>query len=132
MIFAYNLGDVLGLSSIQRVSIKYPTGPTLIQIANMVLFTVFVLWWPLLNNFNLCFLWCIWIGSQGGTCYTNFMFLANAKTNLPEDMNLNFYERELVVNLLLISQGVGTFFAAAFGFFFMQFEWPEMLYNPPG
>jgi len=80
--FAYNLGDVLGLSSIQTLSIRFPFGPTLIQILNMLLFIVFVLWLPILTNFNIIFLWCILIGTQGGTCYTNFMFLANAKTNL--------------------------------------------------
>jgi hypothetical protein len=98
----------------------------------MILFTCVVLKWHVFSNFNIVFLWCIVIGTMGGTCFTNFMFLANAKTNLPEDLNLNFYERELVVNLLLISQGIGIFFASAFGFFVMQYKFPEMLYNPPG
>jgi hypothetical protein len=47
-------------------------------------------------------------------------------------MALNFYERELVVNLLLISQDIGCFFAAVFGFAIMQYWYPEMLFNPPG
>lgn len=94
---------MFGLASIQTLSIRFPFGPTLIQIANTFIFVIFCLWFPFISNFNVIFLWCVAIGTQGGTCYTNFMFLANAKTNLDEDLNLNFYERELVVNLLLIA-----------------------------
>jgi hypothetical protein len=52
------------------------------------------------------------------------MFLANAKTNLKEDLNLNFYERELVVNLLLISMDIANFFAAVLTFVVMQYSFP--------
>jgi len=112
------LGDIIGLSSIQTLSIVYPEGPMLIQILNLVLFSLNQ-YYHVITNFNFIFVWCIWIGMQAGTCYTNFMFLANAKTNLKEDLNLNFYERELVVNLLLISMDIGNFFAAVSSFAIM-------------
>lgn len=84
--FAYNLGDILGVSSIQTMSIEYPTGPTIIQITNLVLFSFLSLQWNIITNYWLIFLWLIFIGAQGGTCYTNFIFLANAKTNLKQDL----------------------------------------------
>ena len=102
MIFAYNLGNVVGLSSLQTYTLRFPSAPTLLQLLNLVLFCL-NMFMPVIKNFNVVFLWCIWIGAQAGTDYTNFMFLANTKTNLECDMALNFYERELVVNLLLIS-----------------------------
>jgi len=123
LITAYCLGDIIGLSSIQTLSIVYPEGPMLIQIINLVLFSLNQYYY-VITNFNVIFLWCIWIGMQAGTCYTNFMFLANAKTNLKEDLNLNFYERELVVNLLLISMDIGNFFAAVLSFVVMQYSFP--------
>jgi hypothetical protein len=123
LITAYCLGDIIGLSSIQTLSIVYPEGPMLIQIINLVLFSLNQ-YYHVITNFNVIFVWCIWIGMQAGTCYTNFMFLANAKTNLKEDLNLNFYERELVVNLLLISMDIGNFFAAVLSFVVMQYSFP--------
>ena len=71
------------------------------------------------TNFNVIFIWTMWVGCQQGTDYTNFLFLANCKTNAPYDMHLNHYERELVCNLLLISNDVGGFFAFALAYGFM-------------
>ena len=47
-------------------------------------------------------------------------------------MNLSYYERELVVNLLLISNYLGLFFAQASATFVMMYKYPELLFNPPG
>lgn len=47
-------------------------------------------------------------------------------------MNLSYYERELVVNLLLISSYLGLFFAQAVSTFIMIYKYPELLFNPPG
>ena len=49
----------------------------------------------------------MWVGVHSGTSYTNFIDLASTKTNLDCDMHLNNYERELVVNLLLIANMMG-------------------------
>jgi len=46
-------------------------------------------------------------------------------------MRLNYYERELVVNLLLISNMLGQFVAVFVGFAVMMFRYPELLFNPP-
>ena len=84
-----------------------------------------------LTNFNLVWVWVMWIGCQQGTDYTNFLFLANCKTNMRYDMKLNYYERELVCNLLLISNDVGGFFASVLGFAYLMYEQPQALFNPP-
>ena len=47
------------------------------------------------------------------------------------DMNLNYYERELVCNLLLISNDVGGFFASIIGYAYLMYAMPEALFNPP-
>ena len=46
-------------------------------------------------------------------------------------MGLNYYERELVCNLILISNDVGGFFAAVIGYAYLQYMKPEALFNPP-
>ena len=46
-------------------------------------------------------------------------------------MGLNYYERELVCNLILISNDVGGFFAAVIGYGYLQYMKPEALFNPP-
>jgi hypothetical protein len=73
----------------------------------------------------------MWVGVHAGTSYTNFLFLACTKTNLDCDMQLSYYERELVVNLLLISFELGNFIASSFSFAVMMFRYPELLFNPP-
>ena len=83
------------------------------------------------TSFSIMFLWLLWIGCQQGTDYTNFLFLANSRTNMKYDMGLNYYERELVCNLMLISNDVGGFFAAVIGYAYLQYLMPEALFNPP-
>ena len=47
------------------------------------------------------------------------------------DMGLNYYERELVCNLLLIANDVGGFFAAIISYAWLQYNMPEALFSPP-
>ena len=101
------------------------------QVINTVLW-IANLHFRAVTDFNIIFVWSMWVGCQAGTDYTNFLFLANTKTNLPCDMNLNYYERELVINLLLISNDLGLFFAAVLTFGIQQYFYPEILFNPPG
>ncbi len=96
-----------------------------------VLLWILNLQYEVVSNFNIIFVWCMWVGVHSGTSYTNFIFLASTKTNLECDMRLNYYERELVVNLLLISNMLGQFVAVFIGFAVMMFKYPELLFNPP-
>jgi len=47
------------------------------------------------------------------------------------DMKLNYYERELVCNLLLISNDVGGFFASITAYAWLQYNMPQALFSPP-
>ena len=112
------------------MTLERPYIPSIIQFSNVILWII-NLQYGLVTNFNAIFVWLMWIGCQQGTDYTNFLFLANCKTNMQYDMNLNYYERELVCNLLLISNDVGGFFASVFGYAILQYNMPEVLFNPP-
>ena len=46
-------------------------------------------------------------------------------------MGLNYYERELVCNLLLIANDVGGFFAAIVSYAWLQYNMPQALFSPP-
>lgn len=131
MIFAYYLGSFVSLSSIQSLTLMRPWLPTFFQFLNFLLWGA-NLQYEFVTSFNLVFIWTMWVGIHSGTSYTNFLFLATTKTNLDCDMNLNYYERELVVNLLLISNDLGLFFAQAVAAFIMLYKYPELLFNPPG
>lgn len=128
--FAYNFGSVISLSTLQAVTLERPYVPTFIQFFN-VIFWILNLYYGLVQDFNIVFVWVMWIGCQQGTDYTNFLFLANCKTNMAYDMALNYYERELVCNLLLISNDVGGFFASVLGYAYLQYSMPEALFSPP-
>ena len=116
--FAYNFGSVISLSTLSSVTLERPYIPTLIQAINFVLWII-NLQTGMVTSFNVIFVWMMWIGCQQGTDYTNFLFLANCKTNMDYDMQLNYYERELVCNLLLIANDVGGFFASVIGYAFL-------------
>ncbi len=88
--------------------------------------------YELVTSYNIIFLFTMWVGIQQGTSYTNFLFLANTKTNLQCDMRLSYYERELVVNLLLIANEFGQLIAQVACFAIMMYKYPELLFNPPG
>lgn len=89
--------------------------PTIFQAFNVIMWIANI-HFNFVTNFNIVFVWLMWVGCQQGTDYTNFLFLANSKTNMHYDMNLNYYERELVCNLLLISNDVGGFFSSVIGY----------------
>ena len=130
LVFAYNFGSILSLSTLQTVTLERPYMPTIFQAINVFLWIINVQF-QLVTNFNIVFVWLMWIGCQQGTDYTNFLFLANSKTNMHYDMNLNYYERELVVNLLLISNDIGGFFSSVIAYAIFQYNMPEVLFSPP-
>ena len=53
---------------------------------------------------------CIWLGLIGAiqaTPKTNFFLLAIANTNLYSDLGLKIKQREIIVNLLMVSTALG-------------------------
>lgn len=108
----------------------YPWLPTVSQLINLVGWLA-NLRYGFCENASLLFIWSGWVGFHYGTSYTNFLFLACARTNLSCDMHLNYYERELVVNLLLISDSIGSFLSGALTFGTLMVFYPDIIFNSP-
>ena len=107
---AYTIGNFLFMSTVQSVTLTFPWLPTVLQFINVILWTINVAY-GFVSNFVIIFVWMMIVGGLAGTEFVNFLFLAVAKTTHECDMNLNYYERELVVNLLLMAYDLGNFYA---------------------
>ena len=101
------------------------------QAINFIFWTMNAMLGFPIQGFAIVFLWAIWVGCQGGTCYTNFLFMANTKTNLACDMKLSYYERELMCNIMLIASDLGLFFAGFTGYWIQSWMFTGALYDPP-
>ena len=77
---------------------------------------------------------CLLLALTGGiqaTPYTNFMFLAIAKTDLYSDLDLKIKEREMVVNMLMIGRNLGHFIGLYLRFFlFQEFARTAFIFPP--
>ena len=100
------LGSLVFAVYVQANSLNYPFVPTIALGLNALLWAI-NLWLGFVQNTFLLFLWMMVIGGLRQVSFINFLFLANAKTNLPCDLNLEIYDRELTVNLFLISYDIG-------------------------
>jgi len=83
------------------------------------------------DNFFIVFAWMMFVGGIAGSQFLNFLFLAVAKTTHKNDMNLNFYERELVVNLILIAYDIGAFYALYASHVYTIGVQPDLLVHRP-
>ena len=113
MTIAGVLGNLIFSAYVQAFSMLYPFMPVYFQAINVCLWVINV-YLMLVSDLRLLFIWMMFIGGLSGASFTNFLFLANAKTNLPCDMNLQIYDRELTVNLFLISFDIGMFYGFLF------------------
>ena len=103
---AKEFGNLMFSTWINAFACVYPSMPAILQLLNVILwflnvqYSVVTSIWP-------TFIWMMLVGGLYGSSMTNFMFLANAKTDLFTDMNLHIREREFVVNSLLIANYMG-------------------------
>ena len=109
LVIASVLGNLIFSAYVQTFSMIYPFMPVYLQAINTCLWAINVYFW-FVSDLRLLFLWMMFIGGLSGASFTNFLFLANAKTDLFCDLRLNIFERELVVNLMLMSDDLGQFF----------------------
>ena len=79
----------------------------------------------------MLFAWSVWVALHQGTAYTNFLFLANTRTNLAFDLDLDYADRELVVNLLLFANAMGAFVAQAVSAWALVQYYPIVVDNMP-
>ena len=104
--------------------------PTIVQFGFFV-FSFFNLIFRLIEDFILTFIFMMLVGGLQGACYTNFLYLANAKIKLSCDMGLTYYERELALNILLIASDVGMFAAILLAFILKSQQVPELILHNP-
>ena len=106
LVIAGVLGNLIFSAYVTAISLMYPFMPVVFQFINACLWLLNVWLW-FVQDLRLLFIWMMFIGGLSGASFTNFLFLANAKTDLFCDLKLNIYERELVVNLMLMSDDLG-------------------------
>ena len=125
------LGNLIFSAYVTAISLMFPHMPVIFQFINTCLWLLNVLTW-FVTDIRLLFIWMMFIGGLSGASFTNFLFLANARTDLFCDLGLNIYERELVVNLMLMSDDLGQFYGYFFGLAIMYLLVPDIIFTPPG
>lgn len=108
-----SLGSFIFGSRVQVVAMVRPTVICFYQFVNF-LFWAINMQFQLVENFYVAFVSVVLIGGVMGSVYTNFLYLANAKTDLESDLDLIYYERGLAVNLLLMASDTGFLFGMLF------------------
>ena len=103
-------GTVIGSVSfsvfVQALLIFRPALPTIALGINCVLWALNA-YFKLIESPAILFMAMVAMGGLRQCNYINYLFLANAKTELEFDMKLIHQERELAVNFLLISSDLG-------------------------
>ena len=127
---AMGVGSFILMAYVQTIILMRPSLPTIIQACFFVLWLLNVIYRPV-HNFIVIFIIMIAIGGLRGAAYTNFLYLANAKVNLPCDMDLIYYERELAVNMLLMASDIGKLFAFTCSFQLKLHLYPEIFFHNP-
>ena len=131
LVVAGVLGNLIFSAYVTAISLAYPFMPVVLQSINTILWLLNVMTW-FVQDIRLLFIWMMFIRGLSGASFTNFLFLANAKTDLFCDLGLNIYERELVVNLMLMSDDLGQFYGYFFGLVTMYILVPDIIFTPPG
>ena len=127
---AKELGNVMLSTWINAFSCVYPGVPFLLQLINVILWGINIKY-RIVTNLWVTFIWMTLVGGIYGTSNTNFIFLANAKTDLYVDLNLKYNQRELVVNSLIIANYMGQFFALVITIGVLETMAPSAIFNPP-
>ena len=118
LIFSKEIGDLIFSPWISALACVYPKIPLQLQIVNVLLWFINYKY-TLITNIPITCLWLALTGAIQATPYTNFMFLAIAKTDLYSDLDLKIKEREMVVNMLMIGRNLGHFIALYLRFFLL-------------
>ena len=130
LMVAKELGNIMFSTWINAFSCVYPGVPFLLQMINVILWAI-NLKYQFVVNLWVTFVWMTIVGGIYGTSMTNFIFLANAKTDLYSDLNLKYNQRELVVNALIIANYMGQFFALVVTIGCLETRVPSAIFNPP-
>ena len=99
------LGNVVFMSKVEGIVLIYPSIPfyILFAMAMGLLAVSLTISMHGIQSMIPFFLSSIAIGAADGTMFAAFLFHAVSHTDVPSSIHLNFRERELVVNFLLIA-----------------------------
>ena len=99
------LGNIVFMSKVEGIVLIYPSIPIFILFTIAISLMVISLTISIhgIQSIIPFFLSSIAIGACDGTMFAAFLFHAVSHTDVPRSINLNFRERELVVNFLLIA-----------------------------
>ena len=87
LMIAKELGNLLFSTWINAFACVYPAMPVLLQTLNTILWA-FNVRYAFVTNLWVTFFWMTIVGGLYASSFANFMFLANAKTDLHVDLNL--------------------------------------------
>ena len=104
------IGEIFFAAWISALACVYPSVPFILQTFNAALWML-NLKYTFITNMPVSCIWMVITGAIEATPFTNFTFLAIAKTNLYSDLMLKIKEREMVVNMLITASYIGKFFA---------------------
>ena len=127
---AYSIGGLLTANYYQSGMLTRPNLPTFMLGVNVLLWLVNMYLRIITSPILLC-IWLMIVGGIGNCAFITYMFLACAETPLETDMKLIIYERELVVNLLLIAHDIGIFYGFGLTYWISSTYVHSIIYNPP-
>ena len=127
---AKELGNVMFSTWINAFACVYPSFPVLCQLLNVIAWII-NLYFNLVHNLWVTFFWTMIVGGLYASSLSNFMFLANAKTDLYADLQLKIHQREFVVNMLLTANYMGQFFSLVVTILYFEVYQPSAIFNPP-
>lgn len=127
------LGNVVFMSKVEGIVLIYPSIPFFILFAMAMGLLVVSLTISMhgIQSMIPFFLSSIAIGAADGTMFAAFLFHAVSHTDVPSSIHLNFRERELVVNFLLIAQNMGRFFGMLAAHLYFVETNPMLVYQQP-
>ena len=87
---AKELGNMMLSSWVNAFACVYASMPLILQTINVLLWLINIQY-VLVTNLWITFIWMVYIGGLYGSSFTNFIFLANAKTDLHADLRLKIH-----------------------------------------
>ena len=126
------LSNIIFVSKVEWYVILYPAVPFIFlcsMTAILIGLTVTITLTNISSILPIFAAACV-IGAADGSMFAAFLFHACCKLDIPDKRHhLHFRERELVVNLLMISQNQGKFFGMLAAHFYFLNTNPELVFH---
>ena len=130
----YMLSNIIFVSKVEWYVILYPAVPFFflsVMTAILICLTLTITMTNITSIVPIFAAACV-IGAADGSMFAAFLFHAVSKLDIPNKTgHLHFRERELVVNLLMISQNLGKFFGMLAAHLYFIKTNPELVFHQP-